>query len=207
MNRDSHTIWQEFADEFTLSKAQIDAFKTYYHELVRWNNNINLTRIVDEHDVVAYHFMDSLQLGDFYDFAVCNSVADVGTGAGMPGIPLKIRYPHISVVLIEVVQKKVAFLEHIIRTLGLKDIVVCPIDWRTFLRTTDYQIDLISARASLRPDELVRAFKPQSAYKNSTIVYWAKSSWEPSGSVAHMVSGQINYHIGSKQHAYVFLKN
>ena len=103
-----------------LEKKDIDLFALYLDELLKWNQKINLTAIRSERGVIIKHFLDSLSVHPylFKDF----HLLDMGSGAGFPGIPLKIAQPSLRVVLIDSVRKKVDFQKHIIRTLGLKGI-------------------------------------------------------------------------------------
>lgn len=167
---------------------------------------MNLTAIRDERDVIELHFEDSLALRHLVDLANIKSLADIGSGAGLPGLALKIANPQVQVTLMEVRQKKIEFLEYVIKALKLTDINVCPIDWRTFLRTTQQPIDLFCARASLEPDELIRLFKPSSPYKNASLVYWATGTWVPSKKVAHYVVRDFQYFVGGRHRRLVLLK-
>jgi 16S rRNA (guanine527-N7)-methyltransferase len=105
-----------------LTPAQISAFQTYYEELVDWNSRINLTTITDYNDVQVKHFLDSLTIilalpklisADF-------KIIDVGSGGGFPGLPLKIIFPQIQLVLLECTNKKAGFLRHMIQFLSLE---------------------------------------------------------------------------------------
>ncbi|MEW6215889.1 MAG: 16S rRNA (guanine(527)-N(7))-methyltransferase RsmG, partial [Nitrospirota bacterium] len=98
---------------------QLSAFMTYLSELKRWNKAYNLTSLSKDEDIIIKHFLDSL----LYLKAIPDGeikIADVGSGAGFPGIPLKIIRPEIEMYLIEPSRKKSAFLRHIIRQVGLK---------------------------------------------------------------------------------------
>jgi len=105
-----------------LNSEQIDKFKLYYRELVEWNKRMNLTRITDYDDVQIKHFLDSLTIipaVKSIDIKQGLKLIDIGTGAGLPGIPLKIARPDIRLVLLEATSKKAKFLQHIIDELGL----------------------------------------------------------------------------------------
>jgi 16S rRNA (guanine527-N7)-methyltransferase len=96
------------------------AFEIYLHELIEWNQKFNLTSITDPAEIRRKHFKDSLLL--LQTFQLTNeSVVDVGAGAGFPGIPLKIARPDIALTLVEATRKKVDFLNHIIKALGLEE--------------------------------------------------------------------------------------
>ncbi len=131
--------------------------------------------------------------------AAIKSLADIGAGAGIPSIPLKIKYPHLVLTLIEVNHKKIQFLETVAQKLGLSDIFTCDYDWRTFLRKIEEPIDFFCARASLQPEELIRMFKPSSPYKQSLLIYWASSQWEPSEEVVPYIRQDYGYKIGHKR--------
>lgn len=97
--------------------------ETYLDELLKWNKKVNLTSITKEPEVRLKHFEDSKTLSKAYDFSKGNPcVIDVGTGAGFPGIPLKILFPNIKLTLVDSVKKKTDFLEHIVKVLGLDNV-------------------------------------------------------------------------------------
>ncbi|NWG03225.1 MAG: 16S rRNA (guanine(527)-N(7))-methyltransferase RsmG [Syntrophaceae bacterium] len=97
-----------------------EAFDLYLKELLKWNKKINLTSIRIEKEIVLKHFLDSLSVSPL--LPKCSSILDIGSGAGFPGIPLKITQPHLEMTLIDSVRKKVDFQRHIIRMLSLKGI-------------------------------------------------------------------------------------
>lgn len=108
----------------SLSVRQMDQFYEYYEMMIEWNKVMNLTTITELEDVVSKHFADSLSivnlvdsLGDKHD-----SIIDIGTGAGFPGIPLKIVYPNLKVVLLDSLNKKVNFLKEVCDKLGLVEV-------------------------------------------------------------------------------------
>jgi 16S rRNA (guanine527-N7)-methyltransferase len=108
----------------TLSGHNVSAFLIYLQELLSWNRKINLTAITQEREVVVKHFLDSLACSKALDRSPSVSFLDVGSGAGFPGLPLKIVYPDLDLILLEPNLKKTAFLWHIIGTLHLQQAVV-----------------------------------------------------------------------------------
>jgi 16S rRNA (guanine527-N7)-methyltransferase len=103
-----------------LDGKAIEAFEFYLKELLKWNQKINLTSIRSEKGIVLKHFLDSLSVHPL--LPKNSSILDIGSGAGFPGIPLKIIQPTFEMTLIDSVRKKVDFQRHIIRVLGLKRI-------------------------------------------------------------------------------------
>lgn len=107
-----------------LSDKQINQFVNYESLLLEWNEKINLTAITDHSDILKKHFLDSLSFSlcfDFNDFSD-KCLLDLGTGAGFPGIPLKILYPELKITLVDSLQKRVDFLNVVIDELSLNDI-------------------------------------------------------------------------------------
>ena len=106
-----------------LTPKQLDQFTTYAQELKLWNAKTNLTAITDDRKIVLRLFLDSLRLA----LSCTNppqSLIDIGSGAGFPGLPLKLLYPQLKLVLVESVGKKIAFLEHIVQVLGLENVTL-----------------------------------------------------------------------------------
>ena len=103
----------------TLTKEQIVQFLKYYELLVEWNGFMNLTAITDYDEVMKKHFVDSLSLIKTYDVNKKVKVIDVGTGAGFPGLALKIAYPNLQVTLLDSLNKRINFLNEVILQLGL----------------------------------------------------------------------------------------
>lgn len=104
-----------------LSDYQIDQFKKYYELLIEWNSFMNLTSITDKNEVILKHFADSIALFRYLNLSD-ESLIDVGTGAGFPGIPLKIVCPKLKVTLVDSLNKRVNFLNEVIGCLNLEDI-------------------------------------------------------------------------------------
>lgn len=102
-----------------LSEHQIEQFIQYYEMLVEWNEVMNLTAITEYDDVMKKHFIDSISLIKAYDVNQNATVIDVGTGAGFPGLALKIAYPNLQVTLLDSLNKRIHFLNAVIEKLGL----------------------------------------------------------------------------------------
>lgn len=113
--------------QITLKPEHLEAFQIYYRELVSWNNKFNLTAITDYEGIQVRHFLDSVSclIGlERKTRLAGDRLIDVGTGAGFPGIPIKILRPNIKLTLAEATTKKVKFLEHMVSLLNLKDVTV-----------------------------------------------------------------------------------
>ncbi len=107
-----------------LSRGQINALALYERELVDWNTRFNLTAIRDPQEIHTKHFLDSLTCVMALGERNQGRLIDIGTGAGFPGIPLKIVYPQMSVTLVESVGKKAEFCRHVVKVLDLKAVEV-----------------------------------------------------------------------------------
>ena len=106
-----------------LTHEQVALFQLYYEELVRWNRRVNLTAIVGYEEVQLKHFLDSLTVALALE-VLPSRILDIGTGAGLPGVPLKILYPDIGLTLVDSVHKKAAFLHHLVDRLDLEGVEV-----------------------------------------------------------------------------------
>lgn len=105
-----------------LTESQIENFLIYYEMLVEWNQMMNLTAITEYDDVMKKHFVDSMSLIKAYDVTKKIYVLDVGTGAGFPGLVLKIAFPDLQVTLLDSLNKRIQFLDAVINKLGLSGV-------------------------------------------------------------------------------------
>lgn len=110
--------------DICLNEEQKMQFQKYFELLIEWNKVMNLTAITEREEVNEKHFVDSLAIAKDLDMNNVKQVIDIGTGAGFPGIPLKIAFPHLEITLLDSLQKRVKFLDEVICKLQLEKIWV-----------------------------------------------------------------------------------
>lgn len=134
-----------------LTETQKQQFQTYYRLLVEWNEKMNLTSITDEHDVYLKHFYDSIAPSFYFDFNQPISICDVGAGAGFPSIPLKIMFPQLKVTIVDSLNKRIQFLNHLASELQLQDVSFIHDRAETFGKGVYREsYDVVTARAVAR---------------------------------------------------------
>ncbi|MGN1352460.1 MAG: 16S rRNA (guanine(527)-N(7))-methyltransferase RsmG [Bacilli bacterium] len=143
---------QEFLEELAklginLTNDQIDKLARFYQLLVTWNEKINLTTIIKEEEVYLKHFYDSLTLIKVIDLRQPLTVLDVGTGAGFPGIVLKIVFPNLKITLLDSLTKRINYLNEIIKELDLHDIETVCSRCEEYTKINREKYDLVVARA------------------------------------------------------------
>jgi 16S rRNA (guanine527-N7)-methyltransferase len=136
----------------SLTEQQEKQFETYFKTLVEWNEKMNLTAITDQADVYLKHFYDSITASFYFDFTKPFHLCDVGAGAGFPSIPLKIVYPHIQVTIVDSLNKRISFLNHLANELNLENVHFIHDRAETFGVNPNHReaYDVVTARAVAR---------------------------------------------------------
>lgn len=130
-----------------LTKEQLKKLEHFYELLISWNEKMNLTRITEKEEVYLKHFYDSLTLTKVVDLKEIDTLCDVGSGAGFPGIVLKIVFPNLKITLIDSLQKRVNYLNEISKELELKDIVAIHTRCEDYAKINREKFDIVTARA------------------------------------------------------------
>lgn len=135
-----------------LTDKQINQLEQFYNLLIEWNEKINLTRITSKEEVYLKHFYDSLTISKVINLKNSKTLCDVGTGAGFPGIVLKIVYPNLKITLVDALQKRVNYLNTIIKELNLDGITAI------HARGEDLKekYDVVTARAVANIEKLLK---------------------------------------------------
>ena len=130
-----------------LTSQQLEKLNQFYELLISWNQKMNLTRITEKEDVYLKHFYDSLTLSKVIDLNQNLTLCDVGSGAGFPGIVLKICFPNLKITLLDSLQKRVNYLNEIIKELDLKNIEAIHTRAEDYAKQNREKFDIVTARA------------------------------------------------------------
>ena len=131
----------------TLTNEQLEQLNTYYELLIEYNRVMNLTGITDKKDVYLKHFYDSLTLNKIIDLTSVDTLCDIGTGAGFPGLVLKIVFPNLKVTLVDSLNKRINFLNTVINKLNLENIKTIHERAEVFSINNVEKYDIVTARA------------------------------------------------------------
>lgn len=145
-----------------LSPHQMEQFSIYFHTLVEWNEKMNLTAITNEDDVYLKHFVDSISAAYFFDFSQSLKILDVGAGAGFPSIPLKICFPQLEINIVDSLNKRIGFLQHLADVLAIDKVHFYHDRAETFGQNKIHreQYDVVMARAVARMPVLAELCLP-----------------------------------------------
>ncbi len=152
MNKEQFIIELEKIN-INITKEQLTKLDTLYKLLIEWNQKINLTRITAEEEVYLKHFYDSLTLHKAYNLSEVETLCDIGTGAGFPGLVLKIVFPHLKVTLVDSLNKRVLYLKECIKKLELNNIKAIHSRGEDFCKS-DEKYDVVTSRAVASLDKL-----------------------------------------------------
>lgn len=164
---------QAFEDyQIHLSELQIDQFLKYYNYLIQENQKFNLTAITDFKEVVEKHFIDSVI--PFQEMPIHAKVLDIGTGAGFPGIPLKILRPDIQLTLLDSLQKRIKFLDSLLQELDISQVVTVHARAEDYCLQQREQFDIVLSRAVAALPTLLEYSLPYLTIGGSAILYKSK---------------------------------
>lgn len=130
-----------------VTDKELESLEKYYNLLIEWNEKINLTAITNKEDVYLKHFYDSLTMYKIVDLKSFNSLCDVGSGAGFPGLVLKIFFPNLKVDLVDSLNKRIIFLNEVIKELNLKGIEAIHSRVEDYAKNNREKYDIVTARA------------------------------------------------------------
>ena len=143
-----------------ITENQLKKLDEYYELLLEWNKKINLTRIIEKDDVYLKHFYDSLTLSKVIDLNKNIELCDIGTGAGFPGIVLKIVFPKLKITLVDSLLKRINFLNIVIDKLELENIEAIHIRAEDFAKKNNNKYDVVTSRAVSRLSNLLNYCMP-----------------------------------------------
>jgi 16S rRNA (guanine527-N7)-methyltransferase len=155
--------------QLQLSTGQMAKVREYVRLLLKWNQSISLTSVLDPMEIVARHFGESMFLSCLIPVEKCR-LADLGTGAGFPGLALKIACPTLQVTLIESNKKKCAFLSEVVRTLEMKNVEVLPVRFEEIRNSADF-VEIVTARALGDFSKILRWAKSSLAHRGHVVLW------------------------------------
>lgn len=193
--------------EIDLTDEQLSKLDIYYKMLIHYNSNVNLTRITDEKEVYLKHFYDSLTLAKAIKLDN-QTLLDVGTGAGFPGMVLKIVFPNLKVTLVDALNKRILFLNSVIEKLKLKEIKAIHARAEEFATTNKESFDIVTSRAVASLNILSElclpmvivggSFIPMKANAENEIILSAKAIQTLGGVIKETIIFELPYNAGTR---------
>ena len=176
-----------------INDKQLKQLERYYELLVEWNKKINLTNIIDKEQVYLKHFYDSITLSRVIDLKKEQALCDIGTGAGFPGLVLKIIFPNLKITLVDSLNKRIEFLKEVIKELKLENIEVYHDRAEEFARKNREKFDIVTARAVAHLSILLEYSIPMIKVNKYFIAMKANidSELEESNSALNKLNAQI----------------
>ncbi|RFU62505.1 16S rRNA (guanine(527)-N(7))-methyltransferase RsmG [Peribacillus glennii] len=163
-----------------LTPFQLEQFEIYYRLLLEWNEKMNLTAITDKEEVYLKHFYDSISAAFYFDLSKPYKLVDVGAGAGFPSIPLKIVFPQLHVSIVDSLNKRISFLEHLAKSLKLENVGFFHDRAETFGQKAEHReaYNIVTARAVARMSVLSELCLPLVKVDGTFIAMKAASTKE-----------------------------
>ncbi len=142
-------IFNEYLSDINIeiTDKQYEQLMTYYNLLINWNSKINLTSITEKESVFIKHFYDSLSINKIIDLNKVETLCDIGTGAGFPGIVIKIVFPNIHITLVDSLTKRIKFLEDVKEQLNLENLDIINSRAEVYAKDTREKYDVVTSRA------------------------------------------------------------
>ena len=200
---------------FPLTNSQVSLFTIYWENLKLWNSKINLTSIRDDHEIIMKHFLDSVAVLNYFVVQENDLVVDVGSGAGFPGIPIKILRPNLDLTLVESVSKKASFLKFLKTRLELENTKIINLRAEEIVKLSQHRqnYDLVLTRyiASIEDsiDYCLPLLKPSGnwvAFKSGNVQDEICSAAKKLKSVNAKIQSIINNDTPSLNRMYVMIK-
>lgn len=209
-NLKENKIWNYLITEFNLDNKTQEKIIFYINYLILENQKYDLTAIKNIDDIFNYHLIDTLMANKLNLLKDYKFIADIGSGAGIPGLILAITNPDKNFYFIEVLNKRIKFLEEVIEKLNLKNCIVYKNDFKTFVRKFNNKIDLFTARASLNLTDISFIYNGISLFKDSYILYWGSEIWkkDPENIIKkyNVKIDEIPYNLENRKRYYVLVK-
>ena len=203
-------FFKNLSTKYKLDEFAVSQYIKYCNYLNEENQKYNLTGFKTLESIVSGNIVDSLEGIYSKEILKSNEIIDIGTGCGVPGIVLAIKFPEKKFYLMEVIEKRIYFLEEVIKILDLKNCEIISYDFKTLIRKGYIKTSCFITRASLPLKDLFFMFSESSKYEKASLVYWGSKSWNELFSKKELQNFKITkhlYEINSKEREIVDFKN